>query len=133
MAQSPGMPTSLSRSKRKVLLVAGVFSAILGLLTVLSIETGDNFRLLRFVSIIGIALLVLAWCYFDSLERHQPLYPWLRIVILIFGVFALFIYLFKTRDLKQGVRSSGLALLSLLGLFAIVLSSTFVCAVILVD
>lgn len=116
-----------------MLLVAGLFSAILGPLTVLSIETGDNFRLLRFVSIIGIALLVLAWCYFDSLERHQPLYPWLRIVILIFGVFALFIYLFKTRGLKQGVRSSGLALLSLLGLFAIVLSSTFVCALILVD
>lgn len=116
-----------------MLLVAGVFSAILGPLTVLSIATGDNFRILRIVSIIGIALLVLAWCYFDSLERHQPLYPWLRIVILIFGVFALFIYLFRSRGLKQGLRSSGLAILSLLGLFAIVLSSTLVCAVVLVD
>jgi hypothetical protein len=133
MAQSPGMPSFLSPQKRTVLLVAGVFSAILGPLMVLSIETGDNFRILRFVTIIGIALLVLAWCYFDSLERHQPLYPWLRIVILVFGVFALFIYLFKSRGLQQGMRSSGLAVLSLIGLFAIVLSSILVCAVVLVD
>ena len=133
MAQSPGKPTFLSPQKRTVLLVAGVFSAILGPLMVLSIETGDNFRILRFVTIIGIALLVLAWCYFDSLERHEPLYPRLRLVILIFGVFALFIYLFKSRGLKQGMRASGMALLSLIGLVVIWLSSIIVCAVTFAD
>ena len=127
------MRTSLSRSKRTVLLVAASFAAILGPLMVLSFEAVGNFRIVRFVSIVGISLLVLAWCYFDSLERHQPLYPRLRLVILIFGVFALFIYLFKSRGLKQGIVSSGIALLSLLGLVVIMLSSTFMCAVLLVD
>jgi len=127
------MPSSFSRSKRKVLLAAGLYAAILGPLMVLSIETGDNFRIVRFVSLICISLLVLAWCYFDSLERRQPLYPRLRLVILIFGVFALFIYLFKSRGFKHGMRSSGMALLSLLGLVVIMLSSTLVCAVLLGD
>jgi len=127
------MPSFLSRPKRNVLLVAGLFSAMLGPLMVLSIEAGDNFRIVDFVSLICISLLVLAWCYFDSLERRQPLYPRLRLVILIFGVLALFIYLFKSRGLKQGMRSSGMALLSLLGLVVIMLSSTLVCAVLLGD
>jgi len=111
-----------------VLLVAGLFSAILGALIVLPDETGNQFHLIRLASIIFIGLLVLAWCYFDSLERQQSLYPWLRIVIVFFGVFALFIYLFKSRGFKEGLRSSGMALLSLLGLFAILMSSTFLCA-----
>ncbi len=127
------MPSSFSQSKRKVLLAAGLYAAILGPLMVLSIETGDNFRIVRFVSLICISLLVLAWCYFDSLERRQPLYPRLRLVILIFGVFALFIYLFKSRGLKQGMRASGLALLSLSGLLVIMLLSAFLWAVLLLD
>src|SRR5262245_8696730 len=118
--------SSIKRSKRNVLLVAGLFSATLGALIIL-----PEFRVIRLASIICISLLVLAWCYFDSLERRQSLYPWLRIVILFFGVFALFIYLFKSRGLKQGIRSSGMALLSLFGLLAILLSSAFVCASIL--
>jgi hypothetical protein len=116
-----------------VLLVAVLFSAVLGPLIVLSIQATNNIHIVRIIAIICISLLVLAWCYFDSLERHQPLYPWLRIVILFFGMFALFIYLFKSRGLKQGIRSSGIALLSLLGMFAIMLSSTLLSAVILWD
>jgi len=73
-----------------------------------------------------IALLVLAWCYFDSLERRQPFHAWLRIVILFFGLFALFVYLFQSRGLKQGLRSSAVALLSLAGLFAVLLTSALV-------
>jgi hypothetical protein len=63
----------ITQPKRIVLILAGVFSAILDLFVVL----------------------LLAWCHFDSLERRQPLYPWLRAVILFLGPFALFIYLFK--------------------------------------
>lgn len=120
--------TSFWQPKRKVLLIAGLFSAALGPLIVLPNENNFQFRIVRFVAIICISLLVLAWCYFDSLERRQSFYPWVRIVILIFGLFALFIYLFKSRGLKQGMRSSGMALLSLLGLFGISLASAFACA-----
>ena len=113
-----------------MLLIAALFSAALGPLIVLPTETSPQFRIIRFAALMCVSLLVLAWCYFDSLERHQSFYPWLRLVILIFGLFALFIYLFKSRGAKQGMRSSGMALLSLLGLFIILLASAFACGLI---
>ena len=119
------------RRRRTVLLIAGLYSAISGLFIVLVQETGNQLPIIRLVSIICINLLVLAWCYFDSLERHRSLYPWLRTVIVIFGVFALFIYLFKSRGLKEGVRSSGMALLSLVGLVVVMLTSAIVSALVL--
>jgi hypothetical protein len=130
MAQSLTTQSSSWQPKRTVLVIAAVFAAVLGPLIVLPSETSPQFRIIRFASLICTSLLVLAWCYFDSIERRQPFYPWLRIVILIFGLFALFIYLFKSRGLKQGMRSSSLALLSLLGLFVILLATAFAAALI---
>jgi len=120
------------RPKHTVLLLAGLFSAIHGLFFVLFDETG-NHSVIRFISYIFIGILVLAWCHFDSLERRQRLYPWLRWVIVVFGLFALFIYLFKSRGFTQGMRASGLALLSLLGLLVIMLLSAFLWTVLLLD
>jgi len=130
MAHTLTAQSSFWQPKRTVLLIAGLFSAALGPLIVLPNETSLQFRIIRFAALICISLLVLTWCYYDSLERHQSFYPWLRIVILFFGLFALFIYLFKSRGLKQGMRSSGMALLSLLGLLVILSASTFACALI---
>ena len=120
------------RPKYTVLLFAGLFAAILGLFFVLFGEN-SNHGLVRFITYACIGILVLAWCQFDSLERRQRLYPWLRWVIVIFGVFALFIYLFKSRGLKDGMRASGLALLSLSGLLVVMLLSAFLWAVLLLD
>lgn len=120
------------RPKYTVLLLAGLFSAILGLFFVLFDENGHH-GVIRIVIYTCIAILVLAWCRFDSLERRQPFYPRLRFVIVVFGVFALFIYLFKSRGLKQGMRASGLALLSLSGLLVIMLLSAFLWSVLLLD
>ena len=126
MAQALITQSSVWRPKRTVLIIAGLFSAALGPLIVLSNETGLQFRVVRLASMVCIALLVLGWCYFDSLERRQPFRAWVRIVILFFGVFALFIYLFKSRGFKQGVRASGMALLTLVGLFVVLLGSALV-------
>ena len=120
------------RPKHTVLLLAGLFSAILGLFFVMFDET-DNDRVIRFISYICIGILVLAWCHFDSLERRQRLYPRLRLMIGVFGLFALFFYLFKSRGLKQGMRASGLALLTLSGLLVIMLLSAFLWTVLLID
>ena len=120
------------RPKHTVLLLAGLFSAILGLFFVLFDETRND-GIIRFISYICIGILVLAWCHFDSLERRQRLYPWLRWVIVTFGLFALFIYLFKSRGFKQGMRASGLALLLLSGLLVIMLLSAFLWAGLLLD
>jgi hypothetical protein len=132
MAQILTRQSFRENPKYTVLLLGGVVSALMGLFFVL-FEESSNVGIVRLVTVCCIAVLVLAWCNFDSLERRQRLYPWLRLVIVVFGVFALFIYLFKSRGLKKGMRASGLALLSLSGLFVIMLLSTFLWAVVLLD
>lgn len=132
MEQTFTTRSSFWRPKHKVLLVAGIYSAIFGLLMALFEEHSTQFRFIKISSLICISLLVLAWCYFDSLERRQTVYPWLRVVILIFGMFALFIYLLKSRGLKQGLRSSGLAVIALLGLFVIMVVSALLWTVLLI-
>lgn len=118
--------------KHTVLLLAGLFSAILGLFSVLFDETADH-RIVSLITFGCIAILVLAWCQFDNLERRQRFYPWMRLMIVFFGVFALFVYLFKSRGLKQGMRASGLALLTLSGLLVIMLLSAFLWTVLILD
>ena len=114
--------------KRRVLLAAAAFSALIGALVIVLDESTPPFRIARVVSVICISLLVLAWCYFDSLERHQAFDSRFRVVILIFGLLALFIYLLKSRGLTQGMRSAGMALLFCGGMFVITLASAFVFA-----
>ena len=132
MSQILTRRTLRERPKYTVLLLAGLFSAMFGLFIVL-LDESSNHLIVRLVSVICVAVLVLAWCQIDSLERRQRLYPWLRLMIVVFGVFALFIYLFKSRGLKQGMRASGLALLTLSGLLVIMLLSAFLWAVLLLD
>ena len=117
------------RPKRSLLIVSAIFSAVLGPAILLPEEITPQLRIIKFVGVICVSLLVLAWCYFDSLERHKPLYPWLRVVILFFGLFALFIYLFKSRGFNQGIRSVGMALLFCLGMLAVSVASAFLFAI----
>ena len=109
--------------KRNVLLASIVFAALMGPLILFATEQAFPAAAIRYLLIIGIALLVLAWCYFDAYEQHQPFGSGWRVAILLFGVVALFIYLFKSRGLKNGARSALLALTFCLGLVAIVFAS----------
>ena len=118
-------------SKRKVLLAAAGFSAFIGALVSVLDESTPPFRIARVAGVICISLLVLAWCYFDSLERYQSFDSRFRVVILIFGLLALFIYLLKSRGLTQGMRSVGAALLFCAGMLVILVASAFVFASIL--
>jgi len=95
--------------KRTVLLATVIYAALTGPLLVLVSE--EILGLVRFALLIGDALFVLAWCYFDAEERNKPFHSGWRIAIVVFGVLALFIYLFTSRGAKQGYRASLLALL----------------------
>jgi hypothetical protein len=114
--------------KRRVLLAAATFSALMGVLVIALHEATPLFRVVRVVSVICISLLVLAWCYFDSLERHQPFDSRFRLVIMVFGLLALFIYLLKSRGLTRGLRSAGMAFSFCAGMLVIMLMSAFVFA-----
>ena len=108
MAHVATRRSSAGHPKRTVLLATLIYAALTGPLLVLVSE--EIFGLVRFALLIGDALFVLAWCYYDAEERNEPFHSGWRIAIIIFGVLALFIYLFKSRGAKQGYRASLLAL-----------------------
>ena len=117
------------RPKRTVLIASAIFATVIGP-ALLSLEDNTpQLRMVKWVGLICTSLLVLAWCYFDSVERRAPFYPWLRVVILFFGLFALFIYLFKSRGFSGGLRAAGRAVLWCIGLLAVAVASAFLFAV----
>jgi hypothetical protein len=71
-----------------------------------------------------VALLLLGWCYFESFER-QPFRAWVRIVFLFLGVRALHL-LVQVARLQTRCRASGMALLTLVGLFVVLVDSALV-------
>ena len=83
------------------------------------------------ISILVIDLLILGWCYFDSVERNRTLGAWFRVLIVLFGIIALFVYLIKSRGIKHGLFSIGKALLFCVGMIVIMAASAFVVAVLL--
>ena len=97
----------------------------MGPLIVFAAERAFPSPTIRYMLVIGIALLVLAWCYFDAYERREPFHASWRVGILLFGVVALFVYLFKSRGLKHGIRPALLALTFCIGLVAIMFASAF--------
>ena len=123
MANVATTHSSFWHPKRTVLLVATVFAALIGPLIAFASEHAFPAAAIRYVLIVGIALLVLAWCYFDAYEQDQPFGSGWRVAILMFGIVTLFIYLFKSRGLKNGAQSALLALTFCVGLVAIVFAS----------
>lgn len=113
--------TGDGQSKYRVIIAAAIFSALVAPFSILFDEGSLRSRVFDFISVIGWGILVLGWCYFDSLERNKPLGSGFRLLIVIFGVLSLFIYLIKSRGLYQGLRSIGTALLICAGIFLIML------------
>ncbi len=109
-------PTSdYRRVKRRVLLTSAAFAFLLGPFWVLYDEGSLQSRLVDLAMILGSGLLILGWCYYDSLERGRSLGTGFRLLVVLLGVFALFIYLLRSRGFGRGLRSIGLALLVYVG------------------
>ena len=70
-------------------------------------------QITTFITTILFGFLILLWCSIDSAENDEPLGTGWNISIVVFGVFALIAYLFKTRGLKNGFKSFGWLLLFL--------------------
>jgi hypothetical protein len=131
MEETSSAPSSRSQPKQTVLIVAGLYAVAIGPLEALADQRGPQAFVVRFASMIVIGCLILAWCHYDSMERRQSLGSWLRILVVLIGVPALLVYLFKSRGFKQGLRSSGIALLCLLALFVINVGSNALSGLIL--
>lgn len=110
--------------KRNVFFAAAAFSLLLGAFTAFYENTAQS-RVLDIVSIVGFGVLMLGWCTYDSFERNKSLGSTFRLLVVIFGVFTLFVYLLKSRGLKKGLIAIGWSLLLMLGIsLLMVLSET---------
>ena len=107
------------RHKRSILVAAAIFSALTSPSFLLLQEGSVQARLFDIISVIGFGVLILGWCYYDGLERNKPLGAGFRILIILFGVLALFIYLLKSRGLRRGVLAIGMAFLVVAGMLLI--------------
>ena len=115
------------RKKPMVIIAAFVFAAAFGPLDVAMTLGSFPSRIISLVGWFGVSVLVFSWVYFDSRQRNRSITTNLRLLIVFLGLFGLWIYLIRSRGLKQGLISS----LAALGLFAgmalvMILSGTLV-------
>jgi len=127
----PFIHHSYQSYKRRILIAAAIFSALTSPSFLFFHEGSAQARLFDLISIIGFGILTLGWCYYDSLERNSPLGSGFRVLIALFGILALFIYLIKSRGLRRGASSIGIALLVIAGAILIGGISTAVVGAIL--
>ncbi len=115
------------KNKRNVIIGAVIFNI---LINVVSLRFEGNFSVeqtLTFISVIGTGFCILLWCNLDSDERNEKLRAGFRFLLVLFGVFALIVYLFKSRGFKRGLIAVGYLLLVFAGY---VLASAFVLTII---
>jgi hypothetical protein len=111
--------TDYAGKKRAVIIIAAVLNVLATPLPLFIAETSPEFKLINLLTLIAFNLLTFAWIYYDSAERNQPLSAAWRILIVFFGIFALLIYLLKSRGLKRGAAAVGKALLIFLGIVVV--------------
>jgi hypothetical protein len=98
-----------SRNKRIVIITGILLLVLTSPLTLFFDE--KNLQIVDILTIIAVNLVFFAWCHYDSLERNETLGAGWRLLIIFLGIFAVFIYLLKTRGFKQGLIAIGKTLL----------------------
>jgi len=116
---SESVPTTEMNEKRRVLVGIAVFSVVSTIASVLAEPNQSVYSAISILTAVGFGVGILIWCKADSQERNIPLSSGFRIAVVIFGLFALIYYLFKSRGFKRGFVSTGYALLFGLILFMI--------------
>lgn len=102
---------------KTIVLIIGVILMLIGMLLPDFITLRSNIEQvynLGFAVVMN--LLLVFWCSFDSDERNEKLSSGMIFLIVIFGIFAILYYLFRTRGFKNGLFAVGKLLLLFLGL-----------------
>lgn len=108
--------SAYSKNKLTIILVLVGFFIFTAPIDLFINENLPVSKIISILSMIFSSFLIFAWCHYDALERNQPLGGGWRLLILLLGVFALLIYLLKTRGFKQGLFSIGFVCLIFIGI-----------------
>ena len=98
-----------SRNKR-IIIVIGILLLVITSPLNLFIDE-KSLQIIDFLTVVGFNIIIFSWCHYDSLERNEPFAAGWRLLIILLGIFALFIYLVKTRGFKQGLIAVGKTIL----------------------
>jgi apolipoprotein N-acyltransferase len=115
MVQIESYGSSFQRPKQIVIAAAFVLSILIAPFYVLFPDGSAQSTAVRFGEMIGFSFLILAWCHYDALEQNKPLGGGFRILLVLFGIFGLFVYLLKRRGAKRGLLASAIAILLFIG------------------
>jgi cytochrome bd-type quinol oxidase subunit 2 len=91
------------KPKTHILLIGTVLLILNTALSSFASDAGSSTQILTFLLAIGFNVLTVFWCFYDSRERGEKIGRFFTLWVVIFGVFALFYYFFKTRGFKSGL------------------------------
>lgn len=109
-------PESKNVKPKTIVLIIGIVLMLVNVLLPDSVFVSDGLgRLITLAFTIAFNLITVFWCSYDSIERGEKLSSGLILLTVIFGIFALFYYLFKTRGFRSGLIAIGKLLLLFIG------------------
>ncbi len=99
------------KNKRNVIIGAIIFNILTNIVSLRYEGSSSVEQILVFVSMVGTGFCILLWCNLDSAERSEKLGSGFRFLLVLFGVFALTFYFFKSRGFKRGSIAIGYLLI----------------------
>lgn len=99
--------SDILKPKTNILLAGAVLLILNTALPTPAQEISGTQQILTLLLAIGFNALTVFWCAYDSRERGEEINRYFALSVVIFGVFALFYYFFKTRGFKLGLIATG--------------------------
>ncbi len=116
-----GKPRKLFLTEKRWLLFVYV-PIFVSMCSILGIIFGEHkgFSLLIDIALaLGLNVFELMWCRMDSRERGYELHRHFTFAVVIFGVLALLYYLFRSREFRGGLISTGWLVLYVIAVVAV--------------
>jgi hypothetical protein len=116
-----GMPRKLFLTEKRWLLFiyVPIFVSVCSILGII-FEEHKGFSLLIDIALaLGLNVFELMWCRMDSRERGYALHRHFTFAVVIFGVLALLYYLFRSREFRVGLISTGWLVLYVVALVVV--------------
>lgn len=99
---------NLRKSKSIILIVGFILMTMTLISTNFIIEGSSIEQTINLIFVVAFNFIMLLWCSYDSLERDgERLSSKFVLMIVIFGVFTLIYYLFRSRGFSAGLISIG--------------------------